>query len=293
LKPLGAMLLALHAAAALLEPAGVDRRAVVRVISAAAVASIHGLPVKAAGLPRADVAAKLSRVPLFVITNKEDAPYLTEFDQATGRRGGAFFLDPRDALETFKDVKAFDPNAALSVVPLDSVWFELPRSDKEAAAAPLPKAGTSTDLRLFKIRRIESEATEANTLLESQRAKPLPSSSVPLFYIKSMSLDVDGKRQVPYFFRLEDLKAAVGQMDTSATADDVQVISLEKFVAQLSKETLSPPPLLVAAAPAAAVVERMGLGTSEMGQGTGASRAPPQDPLEELVLTTPFSERRK
>lgn len=53
LKPLGAMLLALHAAAALLEPAGVDRRAVVRVISAAAVASIHGLPVKAAGLPRA------------------------------------------------------------------------------------------------------------------------------------------------------------------------------------------------------------------------------------------------
>lgn len=66
-------------------------------------------------------------MPAFVVTNKLDAPYLTEFDEASGRRGGAFFLDPQDAIETYKNVKTFDPNAALSVVSLDSIWFELPK----------------------------------------------------------------------------------------------------------------------------------------------------------------------
>lgn len=47
----------------------------------------------------------------------------------------------------------------------------------------------------------------------------------------------------------------------------IQVTTLDRLVAQMGREKVSPAPLLVAAAPAAAVVERMGLGTSDVQAG--------------------------
>lgn len=67
--------------------------------------------------------------------------YLTEIDDR-GRRSGFFYLDPQEAATTYKDVKAVDPNAALSVVSMDSIWFRLPRR----YAANLTCAVTMTSL---------------------------------------------------------------------------------------------------------------------------------------------------
>ena len=52
--------------------------------------------IAAGGLSKEEVNAKLSRVPIFVVTNSEAAPYLTEMD-AAGKRFGSVFLGPRDA----------------------------------------------------------------------------------------------------------------------------------------------------------------------------------------------------
>ena len=48
-------------------------------------------PALGAGLSRDDISRKLSRVPVFTITNNADSPYLTEMD-GNGKRSGFFFL---------------------------------------------------------------------------------------------------------------------------------------------------------------------------------------------------------
>merc|ERR1712087_197626 len=67
------------------------------------------IPADAAGLSSVQVASKLSRVPVFAITNQQSQPYLTEVDNA-GRRSGFFYLGPRDALQVLQQVREFDPS---------------------------------------------------------------------------------------------------------------------------------------------------------------------------------------
>ena len=101
------------------------------------------LPASAASLSRDEILRKLSRVPVFVITNREEAPYLSEMD-GQGRRSGFFFLGPQEAVAALSDIRAYDSKASLSVVSLDSVWFDVSKTAAEAAKAPQPTAGTST-----------------------------------------------------------------------------------------------------------------------------------------------------
>ena len=59
-----------------------------RLIASTATAALLSMPtapppaLAAAGLPKEALSAKLSRVPVFVVTNKQAAPYLTEVDGA-------------------------------------------------------------------------------------------------------------------------------------------------------------------------------------------------------------------
>jgi len=265
---------------ALVTDASVSRRDLL--VRGAAAAPLVFRPVRPAaaesGLSREAIEAKLSRVPVFAVTNRNDQPYLTEVDDR-GRRSGFFFLDPREAIATYKDVKAVDPAASLSVVSLDSIWFRLPRSTEEALAAPQPSAGTSTDIRLFEVKPFDGEAPEANAILKRTGRPALGAKIIPLFFSPSLTLPVDGLEQRPYFFRLEDLKTSIGQDAAPVT---VEVTDLTTMVEQMAATSLSPPPLLVAAAEAAALVERMGTGTSS---AVGARN----DPLEQLALTSPFA----
>ena len=100
------------------------------------------------GALRNKILRTLSRVPVFTVTNGSDAPYLTEVDEQ-GRRSGFFYLGPQAAARALEDIRAFDPRARLTVVTLDTIWFEVAKTAEEAAEAPQPRAGTSTDLRLF------------------------------------------------------------------------------------------------------------------------------------------------
>lgn len=244
-----------------------------------------------AGLSQAELGTKLSRVPLFVVTNRNEQPYLTEVTP-DGRRSGFFFLGPREAIQCYQDIKAFDAAAALSVVSLDTVWFDLPRTDAEAAAAPQPKAGTSTDLRLFSLRPLDGELDAANALLKAAGAPPLGARAVPLFYSSTLTLPVDGREEQPYFFRAADLSVSLGQAGRGEAAPPALVTDLASVAARLSSGWGGgPPPILVAASEASAVIERMGLGgTSALG---GEGVAAPADPLTELARSTPFAGGRK
>ena len=149
----------------------------------------------AAGLSRDDIDKRLSRVPVFCVTNKEAAPYLTEMS-AAGKRSGFFFLSPQDAVEALNDIKAFDPRASLNVLPLDQVWYDVAKTVAEADAAPQPTAGTSTDMRLFRLRPLDSEL-EAATRFPSGPAAIKDEGAIPLFYEPSFKLAIDGREQQP------------------------------------------------------------------------------------------------
>jgi hypothetical protein len=253
------------------------RRVALALATFAASSPLHApllaLPASAAGAPSDDVLRKLSRVPVFVVTNSKDAPYLTEVDEQS-RRSGFFYLGPQEALAALNDIKAFDPKASLSVVSLESVYFDISKSAVEAASAPQPTAGTSTDLRLFRLRPLQDSAA----LADREKDATLKPDDVPLYYDVSLLLTVDGTAQRPYFFRLQDLKRTYEQQSGKKLANlpSLSVTTLDALVQSLQagdKSAMQPSALLVAASEAAAVVERMSAGsTSSLGgaQGDGA-----------------------
>lgn len=278
---------------------GASRRSAV--FGAAALSAWPWQP--ATALDRDAVTRKLSRVPVFVVTNRQESPYLTEMDEQ-GRRSGNFFLNPETALAAYKDIKGFDPAASLSVVSLDGVYFDLARSPEEAALAPQPKAGASADLRLFTLRPLEGEG-EAARKLGAAAGPPLAPYASPLFYDTSLALEVDGVRQRPYFFRLGDLRRTfeAGGPDREP---ELRVTSLDALVQKLlqGKREEAEDVLLVAAADAAAVVERMGVadadadatgeaapakGGAAVGEAPGAEDMA-EDRLVRTAATTPFGQ---
>jgi len=231
------------------------------------------------------VATKLSRVPIFVITNSEAAPYLTERSN-DGRRSGFFFISPQEAVQTLNEIKAFDPRAALSVVPLDGVFFDISATVAEAEAAPQPTAGTSTDLRLFRLRPLGDEIAAA-----ARFSAKLEEGAVPLFFEPSLLLPVDGRSQRPYFFRLSDLQRAFEAAQAAGATElnnppTPRVSTLAALVTAWENGEASADTLLVAASEAAAVVARMN------GDDDGLPAPPPAAASDEFYLSVPFANGR-
>ncbi len=274
------------ASAALLPQGAPSRRSVLGAAAALSAASLPAVvPLPAAALPPFEVSRKLSRVPVFVVTNRQESPYLTERDEQ-GRRSGSFFIGPQEALRAYNDIKQYDPAASLSVLPLDSVYFDLSATQAEAALAPQPTAGTSTDMKLFVLRPLAEELQAARRFAPST---PLRDGAIPLFYDPQVQLEVDGRLQRPFFFRSDDLRKMRDAADVeNAPALDVRVATLSDVVRQLQEGQRKDVDdiLLVAASEAAAVVDRMGMGDSV------GSAAEPDDPLLRTAATTPFAKGR-
>jgi len=263
-----------------------------------AAAALSSLPPRAAvgsgGLSRTDLSSKLSRVPIFVITNKDAAPYLTEVD-AAGRRSGFFFVSPQEAVQALSEIKAFDQRASLSVVPLDDVYFDISATAAQAAAAPQPTAGTSTDLRLFRLRPLADELANAAQYTGDKLAE----GSLPLFFEPSLRLAVDDRRQTPYFFRLGDLRAAFEAQIAAGESglNDPpmpRVVTLDGLVKSLETGEARADTLLVAASEAAAVVARMNGGAGGLPASSGAAEMPPSSPPpDDFFLSVPFAKGRR
>mmetsp|Transcript_36339 Transcript_36339/g.118723 ORF Transcript_36339/g.118723 Transcript_36339/m.118723 type:complete len:297 (+) Transcript_36339:58-948(+) len=282
--------------------AATTRRAVLQhsAGAAATAAAAFALPRSSALAAGGQLSARqlLSDVPVFAITNSKGAPYLTGSDSA-GRRTGSFYLSPKEALEQLENVRAFDARASLSILPLGGIWDELPHSSAEAArmlsAAPQPKAGTSTDLRLFQLEPISDERAAVRQVLGKAGAPA--DGTVPLYWEPSLLIKPDGasEAQRPYFFRLADLQATLAQAEGAPATPDYRALRLAELVEQEAKGRRGePPPLLFVASDAAAVVERTGMnGNAASGAPGGTGAASGEDEqmqrLVDLCLKVPFA----
>ena len=87
-------------------------------------------------------------------------------------------VGPADAAPLLEEVRRFDPNAALSAVPLSTVYLDVAKTATDAARArdtvPQPRRSTSRDLRLFQLQPISDETvnTAAVSMLPGASMQP-------------------------------------------------------------------------------------------------------------------------
>ena len=189
----------------------------------------------------------LSRVPAYLVTNQRGEPYLTESDGE--RRFGYVFLGPNDAIPVLSQVRAFDPNATLVVVPLATVYGDIARTSADAAAArarvPQPRESTTTDMRLFVLQPLSDEGANRRAV------SMLPGADLPpgvvLYYEPELRI---GQGTRPYFFRLADLNMVWRQGDgdernVGRISPSLRVLPLETLLRQVMAAELAVPPLLM------------------------------------------------
>lgn len=193
----------------------------------------------------------LSRVPAYVVTNAAGEPYLTESDEQ-GRRYGSVFLGPKDAAKVLGQVRQFDPAASLAVVPLSTLYSDVARTEADGAIArdtvQQPRDSTSKDLRLFVLRSLSDESTEAVSMLPGATMLP----GVSLFYEPSLFLGSESAQQRPYFFRLADLntvwrRANGDDRNEGRVSPSLRVINLEVLLGQVAEGQAGVAPILVRA----------------------------------------------
>jgi hypothetical protein len=227
---------------------------------AAAVAAAAAPTVATAAAPSsADAAARadaverlLSRVPVFVVTNAQGQPYLTEVDE-DGRRFGSIFIGPGDATDVLLRVREFDRTATLAVVPLSTVYLDVAKTAREAAAARAvvaqPKSSTSTDMRLFRLSPLSDREREETSVSMLPGGTLLP--GVNLFYEPSLYLGADeATRQQPFFFRLSDLnmvwrRGGGDARNSGQVSPTLRVVSLERLLSQAAAGEITVPPMLM------------------------------------------------
>ena len=228
---------------------------VCRVQPAAAAAAVLQ---PASAMSREDAVARaLSRVPVFVVANKEGLPYLTETNKA-GKRSGSIYVGLREAAALLEAVRVYDGNATLAVVPLSSVFATAAKSaaelERQVATAPQPDDSGSMDMRLFRLRPLADETPEV-----AREVASVP-GSLPLFYEPNLFITVEGEQRRPYFFRLTDLEGTwarrPGARDAAAAAaPSVRVLGLERLLAQLEGGEAAVEPILMPASETAELVK--------------------------------------
>ena len=199
------------------------------------------------------VNAVLSRVPAYLVINKDGRPYLTEMD-ASGRRSGYVFLGPRDAAPVLREVQRFDPAATLAVMPLSTVYLDVARNTADAerlrAIVPQPKGSTSSDMRLFQLQPLNDESESLNAVSMVPGATM---AGVTLFYEPNLFLgtpDDPTSRARPYFFRLKDLnmvwrKGGGDERNAGQVSPSLRMVSLEALLRQLEAGDTDLQPMLM------------------------------------------------
>ena len=237
-------------------PAPLCRR---QLLSGAAVAasSVAARPARAAETVSRDEAVEriLGRVPCFAVANQAGMPYLTDIN-AAGKRSGSIYLGLREAAAVLEEVRVFDENATLAVVPLSSVYPTAAKTtaelERQFAVVPQPNAGTSMDMRLFRLRPLADEKTDV-----AQEVASVP-GSVPLYYVPDLFLTVDGEQRRPFFFRLRDLEETWARRPggrADPRAPPVRVLGLERLLAQLEGGDAPVQPILMPASETAELVQ--------------------------------------
>lgn len=175
------------------------------------------------------VSQKLSRVPVFTVTDSTGRPYLTESNDGRQRKG-FFFVKASDAEEYLTKVREDSGDAKVLAISLD-----------EAIKFLNGKAGPSKTVpERFELFPDEHELSLAQTLTNGEFQRSFGERAVPIFYLDGLALKGEDEAVpvYPLFFEKEDLDKTVQglkEKDPDANLDkmDLQIIELLETVRQI------------------------------------------------------------
>lgn len=175
------------------------------------------------------VEEKLSKVPVFTVTDATGRPYLSENDDGRLRRG-FFFMQPADAKKYLETVKDDASDAKVLVIGLDNAMKFV--ESKSTPAKSIPER--------FELFPDDHEVALAEEFSKGAFGKMFGKTGVPVFYLDGLAVrdDTGVDNVIPLFFEKEKLDEAFANLmklepDTTLTMDDLQIVDLMQMIKEL------------------------------------------------------------
>lgn len=176
---------------------------------------------------------RLSKVPIFAVTDESGRPFLSVADDGLENRG-YFFIQIDDAKRYLEEVEKRDEKAQVRTIGLDAA--------EKLIGSRKPKAKDVPER--YEIVPDAHEAEVARVITNGEFQRRFGENAVPLFYVDGLALDTPSADKssllYPLFFEKEKLDEYLTQLTNknansgdSLSQDDVQVIDLTETVRQM------------------------------------------------------------
>lgn len=267
-------------------------------LSAAVAAGMLALSTEAAHartLTQDEVAAKLSTVPVFAVTEKTGKPVFYDLDD--GSKEGRFFVEYTGAQDAVRKIpsRLLKPaDVSIRSLSLDTVYFQFvaqkfsintQSSGRSFSIIPSPKATATAKQLLSQQPRDDANVPALNAL----------NGAVPLFVEPTLQIRSEGGvDQLPVFFAADDLLATYARAAGGAAKPQIKVTDLQSLVARMQADASldSEAIVFVPSSSALAVVDASARVEQERSASAAAVDAPlgPANTLsDEQIMRLPFN----
>lgn len=178
------------------------------------------------------VESKLSKVPIFTVTDSTGRPFLTEAEDHRFRMG-YFFVQPADAeayLKTVQQESTQANDAKVLTITLNEAYKFLERRTNPAKSIP----------EKFELFPDNHEADLAQELTDGAFEQQFGKSGVPIFYLDGLAVkdNKDGTPVYPLFFEKEKLDETLSNLKKANPSSDIslkdlQIIDLQQTIREI------------------------------------------------------------
>lgn len=160
------------------------------------------------------VQEKLSKVPIFTVTDSTGRPYLSEENSGRLRRG-FFFMQPADAEEYLQTVQKDTTDAKVLVIGLDNALNFVQNKGMSAKSVP----------EQFELFPDGHQLKLAQELTNGKFGKTFGKTAVPVFYLDGLAVkdDTGTGTVIPLFFEKEKLDESFTNLQKSEPSTDLQM----------------------------------------------------------------------
>lgn len=195
------------------------------------------------------ITKKLSRVPVFTVTDSTGRPYLSETEDGKLRRG-FFFVQPSDAEAFLKQVRLSSPTSSPNIATENQEVFNIEGAKVLAVSmnevmkfldSSITTSGPVKSIpERFELFPDAHELDIAQNLSDGKFKKIHGSEGVPVFYIEGLAFkdDTTGGNVIPVFFEKEKLDESLENLrksdpNVAINDDDLQIMDFMQTVREI------------------------------------------------------------
>jgi Tic22-like family len=201
--------------------------ATVGLVGSTLIGTLLGGNLPALALTEQEVAQQLQSVPVFTVTDNEGAPLVATGEGQRAIAGA--FISQQDAVAFIEQLKSNNPDLGgrVQVVPVSlSEIYQLNNDNADQQG--------QENVR-FAYVPMEEQVEKALALVKQENPQATEFQGVPLFVARGaeqeqgyLTIDIDGKPMIPFFFEKEQLQERVQNMNVK-----IEVVPLEGVIQAL------------------------------------------------------------